>query len=115
MQKVENDRLLAARQLVQRYGGVVVLKGAGTVISSSTGETVIADVGNPGMATGGMGDVLSGVITALAGQKLSLYDAACAGVVAHGGAADWVAREHGMRGMLASDLFEPLRRLVNPE
>ncbi|WP_294902998.1 bifunctional ADP-dependent NAD(P)H-hydrate dehydratase/NAD(P)H-hydrate epimerase [Tatumella sp. UBA2305] len=115
VQSVENDRLLAARQLVQRYGGVVVLKGAGTVISSSDGETVIADVGNPGMATGGMGDVLSGVIAALAGQKLSLYDAACAGVVAHGGAADWVARKHGMRGMLASDLFEPLRRLVNPE
>lgn len=62
-----------------------------------------------------MGDVLSGVIAALAGQKLSLYDAACAGVVAHGAAADAVASESGMRGMLASDLFIPLRRFVNPD
>ncbi len=115
VQDVENDRLLAARLLAERYGGVVVLKGAGTLIRSSAGDTVIADVGNAGMATGGMGDVLSGIIASLAGQKLSLYDAACAGVVAHGGAADLVAREYGMRGMLASDLFDPLRRLVNPE
>ena len=112
---IEQDRLQAARELTRRYGGIVVLKGAGTLIASSGSEMTIADVGNPGMATGGMGDVLSGVIAALAGQKLSLYDAACAGVVAHGAAADAVAREFGMRGMLASDLFIPLRRFVNPD
>lgn len=112
---VERDRLQAARELTRRYGGVVVLKGAGTLITSFKDEMTIADAGNPGMATGGMGDVLSGVIAALAGQKLSLYDAACAGVVAHGAAADAVASESGMRGMLASDLFIPLRRFVNPD
>ncbi|GAA0496120.1 bifunctional ADP-dependent NAD(P)H-hydrate dehydratase/NAD(P)H-hydrate epimerase [Tatumella terrea] len=112
---VEHDRLQAARELTRRYGGVAVLKGAGTVIAASGDGMTIADVGNPGMATGGMGDVLSGVIAALAGQKLSLYDAACAGVIAHGAAADAVASEFGMRGMLASDLFLPLRRFVNPD
>ncbi len=112
---VERDRLQAARELTRRYGGVVVLKGAGTLITSFKDEMTIADAGNPGMATGGMGDVLSGVIAALAGQKLSLYDAACAGVVAHSAAADAVASESGMRGMLASDLFIPLRRFVNPD
>ncbi|SQK76891.1 Nicotinamide nucleotide repair protein [Tatumella ptyseos] len=112
---VERDRLQAARELTLRYGGVVVLKGAGTLITSFKDEMTIADAGNPGMATGGMGDVLSGVIAALAGQKLSLYDAACAGVVAHSAAADAVASESGMRGMLASDLFIPLRRFVNPD
>lgn len=98
--EIEQDRLQAARELVSRYGGVVVLKGAGTLVASARGEMTIADVGNPGMATGGMGDLLSGIIAALAGQKLSLYDAACAGVIAHGAAADRVADEYGMRAYL---------------
>ena len=113
--EIEQDRLQAARELVSRYGGVVVLKGAGTLVASARGEMTIADVGNPGMATGGMGDLLSGIIAALAGQKLSLYDAACAGVIAHGAAADRVADEYGMRGILATDLLQPLRRFVNPD
>lgn len=113
--EVEQDRPQAARALVSRYGGVAVLKGAGTLIASAEGEMTLADVGNPGMASGGMGDVLSGIIAALAGQKLSLYDAACAGVVAHGAAADSIASQYGMRGMLATDLLPPLRRFVNPD
>lgn len=64
----------------------MVLKGAGTVVAGERGQLAIADVGNPGMATGGMGDVLSGIIGALLAQKLSLYDAACAGCVVHGAA-----------------------------
>ncbi|AUX94896.1 bifunctional ADP-dependent NAD(P)H-hydrate dehydratase/NAD(P)H-hydrate epimerase [Mixta gaviniae] len=113
--EIESDRLLAAKRLVKRYGGVVVLKGAGTLIASESGEMAFADVGNAGMASGGMGDVLSGIIGALCGQKLTLYDAACAGCVVHGAAADAVAARFGTRGMLATDLFSALFRFVNPE
>ncbi|QTO54632.1 bifunctional ADP-dependent NAD(P)H-hydrate dehydratase/NAD(P)H-hydrate epimerase [Duffyella gerundensis] len=113
--EVEKDRLLAAKNLAKRYGGVVVLKGAGTVIASEACPLALADVGNAGMGTGGMGDVLSGIIGALAGQQLSLFDAACAGTVAHGAAADAVAVQRGTRGMVATDLFSELYLFVNPE
>ncbi|NKI75377.1 bifunctional ADP-dependent NAD(P)H-hydrate dehydratase/NAD(P)H-hydrate epimerase [Dickeya sp. CFBP 2040] len=112
---IESDRLLAAQRLVKRYGGVVVLKGAGTVLANEQGALAIADVGNPGMATGGMGDVLAGMIGAMLAQGLSLYDAACAGCVAHGAAADWLAQRQGTRGMLATDLMAVLPQYVNPE
>lgn len=112
---IESDRLLAARRLAEQYGGVVVLKGAGTLIAGQQGEMAIADVGNAGMASGGMGDVLSGIIGGLLAQKLSLYDAACAGCVVHGAAADDVAAKQGTRGLLASDLLPKIPRYVNPE
>lgn len=112
--EIESDRLLSAQRLVKRYGGVAVLKGAGTVIASDDAQGII-DAGNAGMASGGMGDVLSGIIGALLGQKLPLYDAACAGCVAHGAAADRLAARYGTRGMLATDLFCTLRRVVNPD
>ncbi|MEO3992021.1 bifunctional ADP-dependent NAD(P)H-hydrate dehydratase/NAD(P)H-hydrate epimerase [Pseudocitrobacter cyperus] len=113
--EIEADRLLSAQRLVKRYGGVVVLKGAGTVVACEAGAITIIDAGNAGMASGGMGDVLSGIIGALLGQALSLYDAACAGCVAHGAAADKLAARFGTRGMLATDLFSTLRRVVNPD
>ncbi|MFN2995091.1 bifunctional ADP-dependent NAD(P)H-hydrate dehydratase/NAD(P)H-hydrate epimerase [Serratia plymuthica] len=112
---IESDRLLAVRKLAAHYGGVVVLKGAGTLIADEQGQMAIADVGNAGMASGGMGDVLSGIIGGLLGQKLSLYDAACAGCVVHGAAADRVAARQGTRGMLASDLLPEIPYYVNPE
>ncbi|ADP10286.1 hypothetical protein EJP617_06050 [Erwinia sp. Ejp617] len=112
--EIESDRLLAVRRLVKRYGGVVVLKGAGTLIAGGD-KLAFADVGNAGMASGGMGDVLSGIIGSLVGQKLPLFDAACAGCVAHGAAADAVALRRGTRGMLATDLFSELYLFVNPE
>ncbi|KKW52450.1 bifunctional ADP-dependent NAD(P)H-hydrate dehydratase/NAD(P)H-hydrate epimerase [Pantoea stewartii subsp. indologenes] len=113
--EIESDRLHAAQELVKRYGGVVVLKGAGTIIASESGQMAFADVGNAGMASGGMGDVLTGIIASLMGQKLALFDAACAGCVAHGAAADKRAALWGTRGMLASDLFDLLWQFVNPE
>lgn len=112
---IESDRLLAARRLVAQYGGVVVLKGAGTLIAGPRGEMAIADVGNAGMASGGMGDVLSGIIGGLLAQKLPLYDAACAGCVVHGAAADYVAAKQGTRGLLATDLLPAIPHYVNPE
>ncbi|WLS78492.1 bifunctional ADP-dependent NAD(P)H-hydrate dehydratase/NAD(P)H-hydrate epimerase [Erwinia pyri] len=113
--KIESDRLHSARELANRFGGVVVLKGAGTLIASESGEMAFADVGNAGMASGGMGDVLSGIIGSLLGQKLSLFDAACAGCVAHGAAAEAVSARYGTRGMVATDLFSELYLFVNPE
>jgi NAD(P)H-hydrate epimerase len=113
--EIESDRLLSAQRLVKRYGGVAVLKGAGTVIADEEHGIAIVDAGNAGMASGGMGDVLSGIIGALLGQHLSPYDAACAGCVAHGAAADVLAAQSGTRGMLATDLFSTLVRVVNPD
>jgi NAD(P)H-hydrate epimerase len=84
-------------------------------VACESGALGIIDAGNAGMASGGMGDVLSGIIGALLGQKLPLYDAASAGCVAHGAAADRLAVEYGTRGMLATDLFDTLRRVVNPD
>ena len=113
--EIESDRLHAAQTLAQKYGGVVVLKGAGTIIASEQGEMAFADVGNAGMASGGMGDLLSGIIASLMGQQLPLFGAACAGCVAHGAAADAVAAQRGTRGMLATDLLDLLWQFVNPE
>lgn len=111
---VQADRFGVARRLQEQLGGVVLLKGAGTVIDAGAAECVaVADVGNPGMASGGMGDVLSGVIAALIAQGLPLPDAARLGAVLHGAAADRCAAQQGERGMLATDLFPLLRALVN--
>ncbi|MGL4486769.1 MAG: bifunctional ADP-dependent NAD(P)H-hydrate dehydratase/NAD(P)H-hydrate epimerase [Yersinia sp. (in: enterobacteria)] len=112
---IESDRLLSAHNIVKQYGGVVVLKGAGTLIASERGEMAIADVGNAGMASGGMGDVLSGIIGSLMAQKLVLYDAACAGCVVHGAAADQRVEIQGTRGLLATDLLPVIPKYVNPE
>lgn len=112
--QVQADRFAAAAGLQASFGGVVVLKGAGTVVLGGDGLPGICVGGNPGMASGGMGDVLSGVIAALLAQGLPLREAAGAGVCLHAAAADTAAAEAGERGLLASDLFRPLHRLVNP-
>lgn len=113
---VQNDRFAALCELQSRFGGVVVLKGCGTLIcDESDGPVGLCAGGNPGMATAGMGDVLTGVIVGLLAQGLSLADAAKLGVCLHARAGDLVAKQGGMVGMLASDLFDPLRQLVNGE
>jgi len=106
------DRYAAAAALNARYGGVAVLKGAGSLVSSAEGGVDVIAGGNPGMASGGMGDVLTGVIAALRAQGLGPHDAARVGTALHAAAGD-VAAAAGERGLLASDLFGPLRRLVN--
>lgn len=110
--EVEADRFAAVTLLQRRYGGVVLLKGAGTLISDG-GQTVLCSEGNPGMASGGMGDLLSGIIAALLAQGWSATMATWLGVAIHGEAADLAAAD-GERGMLASDLLPWIRRLVNP-
>ncbi|GIU06186.1 MULTISPECIES: NAD(P)H-hydrate dehydratase [unclassified Shewanella] len=111
IEEVEQDRFKAIRLLHQEYGGVIVLKGAGTLIFDGN-QCVVAPVGNPGLASGGCGDVLAGVIGGLVAQGYSSMEAACLAVVIHGDAADLAARA-GERGMLASDLMPYIRQLVN--
>lgn len=108
---IENDRFKAVRKIALKYGGVCVLKGAGTLISD--GERVAINVtGNSGMAVAGMGDVLAGIIGALILQSQNIFDAAQNGVYIHSRAAD-VAVMDGSKGLLASDLFVYIRQLVN--
>ena len=92
---------------------IVVLKGAGTIIVAPDGTLRVIDAGNPGMAVGGMGDVLTGVIAALRAQGLSAFDAASTGALLHALAGDAAAWD-GQRGLLPSDLMPHLRRLANP-
>ena len=110
---VQADRYSSAKKIAEQYDAVVVLKGSGSIVTSHNAIPAICQAGNPGMATAGMGDVLSGVIAGLVAQGLSLLDAAKLGVLMHAMAADAVAKENGERGMLASDLMLPLRRVAN--
>jgi NAD(P)H-hydrate epimerase len=113
--QVQDDRFAAADELARRYECAVVLKGAGTLVAAPGEVTAVIDAGNPGMATGGMGDVLTGVIAALQAQRLPRFQAAVFGALLHGAAGDAAARVDGERGLLPSDLFPQLRRLGNPE
>tara|TARA_R110001583_G_scaffold6618_5_gene33583 strand:+ start:8827 stop:10329 length:1503 start_codon:yes stop_codon:yes gene_type:complete len=109
---IEKDRFSAVRNLQRNFGGVVVLKGAGTLICDGK-QVYVKNVGNPGMASGGMGDVLSGIIAGLLAQGLDTLQASILAVSIHGLAAD-AAAGSDERGLLASDLFPYIRELVNP-
>ncbi|WP_304639634.1 NAD(P)H-hydrate dehydratase [Pseudomonas sp.] len=112
---VQGDRLEACRQMVQRYGCTVVLKGVGSLIGSPAPDEValaLCSDGNPGMAAAGMGDVLSGLVGALLAQGLEASQAARYGVLVHALAGD-VAAKAGQRGVLASDLIGPIRTIIN--
>lgn len=107
------DRFAAVRELARRYGAVAVLKGAGSLVADPTGRVAVCPWGNPGMASGGMGDLLTGIVAALLAQGCAPWEAACLGVGLHARAGDLAARQHGERGLIASDLLEPLRLLLN--
>lgn len=109
---IEADRFTAVINISRQYGGVCLLKGAGSLISD--GEcVVINNSGNAGMASGGMGDVLSGIISAIVMQSDSIFYATCLAAYIHGASADIIANNNGQRGLLASDLFIPLQQLLN--
>lgn len=110
--EIQEDRRGSVEELQRRYGGVAVLKGAGTLIKGDEDLARISSSGNPGMASPGMGDVLAGIIAAFLGQGLSPLDAATAGVELHAQVGD-IAAQKGERGMLASDLLAELRNVVN--
>lgn len=111
--QIQADRVAAAQALVARYEAVIVLKGAGTIVAAPNRLPRVICAGNPGMATGGMGDLLTGVIAGLLAQGMSPADAAASGALIHAQAADLVAQQGGERGLLASDLLGSIQRLVN--
>lgn len=112
---VQRDRFGAARDLASRFGCIVVLKGAGSLVASPDQLPRVIGAGNPGMAVGGMGDVLTGAIAALRAQGLESFEAACAGALLHAAAGDAAAAAGGgERGLLPSDLMPWLRQLSNP-
>ncbi len=109
---IQRDRFAAARELARRFGCVVVLKGAGSLVADRDGRVAVCPFGNPGMASAGMGDVLTGVIAGLLAQGLDAWHAACVGVVVHARAGD-AAAGATPRGLVAGDLFVHLREFVN--
>jgi hydroxyethylthiazole kinase-like uncharacterized protein yjeF len=111
---VQGDRLENARELAQRLHAVVVLKGAGSIIARPDGEVAINPTGNPGLATGGSGDVLAGVCGALLGQGWPAWEAALGAVWLHGAAADrLVADGAGPIGLTAGELPRAIRSELN--
>lgn len=110
--EVQADRLSAANEIVARYGGTVILKGPGTVVAAKDELPKVVTAGNSGMGIGGMGDVLTGVVGSMLGDGLRPFEAACCAAVLHSNAGDMAAGDMP-RGMFPSDLFEPLRHLVN--
>lgn len=110
---VQADRFGAARELAERYGAAVVLKGCGSIVATPDGGTDVCPLGNPGMSTGGSGDVLTGVVAAMRAQGLESGEAARLGTVAHALAGD-AAAQRGERGLLALDIARQLPAVVNP-
>lgn len=105
---IQKHRTTIAKQAAKKFNCLVVLKGNKTVVADPLGKTFINPTGNPGMASGGVGDVLTGMIAGFAAQGLSLWDAAVLGVYLHGLAGDLAAKDKGQYGMIASDLVEKI-------
>ena len=112
VEEVEADRFTCARQLAERYHATCVLKGAGSIVDTEK-HAWVCQHGNPGMATAGMGDVLTGILGSLLAQGIDKELACKFGVYVHARAGDLVAEKFGERGMFASDLFQYVRALIN--
>ena len=111
---IQSDRLKAAMQLATKFNAIAILKGSGTVICSPDGKTVINPTGNPGLATAGTGDVLSGMTGSLIAQGWPAWEAALAAVWLHGKAADILEKEHrGCIGITAGGIASVARNLLN--
>jgi len=110
--EIQKDRLTALDRLTERYGGTVVLKGAGTLVGSRARTPALCERGNPGMASAGMGDVLTGTIAGILAQCGDVWLSAKVGVLVHAMAGDSAART-GERGLLASDVARELHNCVN--
>ncbi len=110
---IQDSRFSSVELIQQTFGGQVILKGAGSLLQPADGLTQLCPYGNPGMASAGMGDVLSGVLGSLLAQGYPLFMAAKLGLVIHSVAGD-MASAAGQKGLLASDLMSHIRQLVNP-
>jgi NAD(P)H-hydrate epimerase len=112
-QAVNRARLATASTFAQTHHAIVVLKGARTVLANPDGQLAICPTGNPGLATGGTGDVLTGMIVALLAQGLSAWDAACSATYLHGLAGDLAAHSRGQAGMIAGDVIDQIPYAIN--
>ena len=110
---LEKDRISTAQQFASKYGVTLVFKGAPTVTSTPNGNLWINSTGNPGMATGGMGDVLTGIIAGLMAQGIPSESAAALGVYLHGLAGDITAERLGMHGLTASDVLKTVPQAIS--
>ena len=111
---IQQNRIESAQQLAKKFNTVCALKGAGSIIASRDGNWFINTTGNPGLASGGTGDVLSGIIGSLIAQGLSSLEAAKLGVYVHGAAADaLVASGIGPVGLTASEIAQEARNQIN--
>lgn len=111
-EEIQKDRIRSTVALAKKIGAIVVLKGAKTVIASKEGNSWVNLTGNPGMATGGSGDILTGIIGGLLTQKLSSLEAAKTGVYLHGYAADLAAQKKGEISLIASDTLETIPEAI---
>ena len=112
VEKVKKNRVSAAKRISNKYNSVVVLKSHETLICKED-KIYICDKGNPGMATAGMGDVLSGMISGLIAQKLSLFEAACLGVDLHARAGDIYSEKNNQQSLLPTDIIDLFARVIN--
>jgi NAD(P)H-hydrate repair Nnr-like enzyme with NAD(P)H-hydrate dehydratase domain len=110
---VQSDRIAAACEIAARFRSAIVLKGAGSICAMPDGTWFINTSGNPGMASAGMGDVLTGLIAALIAQGAEAQSALLAGVHLHGAAGDAIAAAHGQIGITASECIAAARNLFN--
>ena len=110
--QIQTDRPAAAQELAERYGCVAVLKGSGTLIAAPGREMLHNPTGNPGLARGGSGDVLAGMLAALLAQGLAPFDAAACAVWLHGAAADRCAARTSQLTMLPHDILTDLADVV---
>jgi len=113
VEEIEKNRIEVARDFAQKYGLTLVLKGVPTVIAGANGEVYLNIAGNPGMATAGMGDVLTGVIAGLLAQKMEPFEASILGVYLHATAGDLAAQSINARSIIASDVMEMLSDAMN--
>jgi NAD(P)H-hydrate epimerase len=102
--EINRDRPAAAREIARRFGSVVALKGAATVIASPEGRIAINPTGGPALAAGGTGDVLLGMVTGLVAQRIDAFEATALAVFIHGAAADRLAKRAGSSGHLAGEV-----------
>ena len=110
--EINRDRAAIARRFSEQYNVITVLKGAGTIIAEPSGDIYINSTGNPGMASGGTGDVLTGMIAGLIAQRCPSPDAAIAGVFLHGLAGDLAAKDRGEAGLIAGDVIEKIPEAI---
>lgn len=111
-EEIQSQKTSLVKQFAETTGAVVLLKGNRTLVASPDGELYENQSGNPGMATAGTGDILTGIIASLAGQKILLYAAACLGAYLHGTAGDLAAKEKGEYGLIASDILDKIPQAI---